>query len=83
MRTLIARALHNSGINAFTHPSSRSQDEWNEYRLKVADCLIEEGFIPTKGYESLLEDRDKLCALEGAGVDNWEGYDDAMESLEE
>jgi hypothetical protein len=34
-------------------------------------------------YESLLKDRDKLRALEGAGVDNWEGYDIAMEMMEE
>ena len=31
-----------------------------------------------------LQERDRvLSALEGAGVDNWEGYDDAMASLEE
>ena len=34
-------------------------------------------------YESLLQDRMKLRALEGAGVDNWEGYDIAMEMLED
>jgi hypothetical protein len=34
-------------------------------------------------YESLLEDSDKLLALEGAGVDNWSGYDEAMEMMRE
>jgi hypothetical protein len=34
-------------------------------------------------YESLLEDSNKLLALEGAGVDNWEGYDEAMEMMRE
>jgi putative phage-type endonuclease len=32
-------------------------------------------------YEQLLADQAKLNALEGAGVDNWTGYSDAMEAL--
>ncbi len=32
-------------------------------------------------YEQLLAAQAKLHALEGAGVDNWTGYDDAMEAL--
>lgn len=39
--------------------------------------------ITKKEYESLLEDSKKLQALEGAGVDNWQGYDYAMELLRE
>jgi len=35
--------------------------------------------ISKEEYESLLEDRDMLLALQGAGVDNWEGYDYAMD----
>lgn len=31
----------------------------------------------------LLESEAKLFALESAGVDNWEGYSDAMALLEE
>jgi hypothetical protein len=34
--------------------------------------------ITTKEYESLLDDSKKLEALEGAGVDNWSGFDIAM-----
>ena len=34
-------------------------------------------------YERLLESEDKLAALEAAGVDNWQGYDDAMDILRE
>lgn len=30
-------------------------------------------------YESLLEDSNFLCALESAGVDNWDGYDYARD----
>ena len=38
--------------------------------------------IAKSEYENLLE-RDKiLSALEGAGVDNWEGFDIALENLE-
>lgn len=39
--------------------------------------------ITRKVYESLVEDSKMLCALEGAGVDNWSGYSYAMEWLEE
>ncbi len=38
--------------------------------------------IPLSEYSSLLVDRQVLRALEGAGVDNWDGYDIAMESLD-
>lgn len=34
-------------------------------------------------YDELLEDSKILSALQGAGVDNWQGYDDAMQSLSE
>ena len=34
-------------------------------------------------YEALLKAQRKLIALERAGVDNWEWYDDAMEALED
>lgn len=34
-------------------------------------------------YEELLEDQKMLQALEGAGVDNWEGYDYAIKMLED
>jgi hypothetical protein len=39
--------------------------------------------ISKKEYESLLEDRKWLQALENAGVDNWEGYDYARELMNE
>lgn len=37
--------------------------------------------ISRKEYDRLLEAEAKLIALEAAGVDNWSGYDDAMEQL--
>ena len=39
--------------------------------------------ISREEYEQLSACRDKLYALETAGVDNWEGYSYAMEILEE
>ena len=39
--------------------------------------------ITKKVYDALCADSEKLMALEGAGVDNWQGYDYAMEALEE
>ena len=35
--------------------------------------------ITKKEYEELLDSQKMLNALESAGVDNWEGYDFAME----
>ncbi len=34
-------------------------------------------------YDKLIEDQRRLRALEAAGVDNWEGYEIALEDFEE
>ena len=39
--------------------------------------------ISKEEYESLLEDQKLLQCLQDAGVDNWEGYDYAMEMMED
>jgi hypothetical protein len=39
--------------------------------------------VPKEQYDELIEAQEKLSALEAAGVDNWEGYDDAMRMLHE
>lgn len=39
--------------------------------------------ITRKEYEELLEDSKWLRCLEGAGVDNWEGYDIARDYMED
>lgn len=48
------------------------------------EYLIPPGYelIETKFYEALLTDSDKLCALECGGVDNWDGYDAALDAVE-
>lgn len=45
--------------------------------------MDEQTTISTKKFLELVADQNKLYALEGAGVDNWEGYDDAMQSIED
>lgn len=39
--------------------------------------------IPFTEYVDLLAAQEKLSALEAAGVDNWEGYAEAMATLED
>lgn len=39
--------------------------------------------ITKKEYERLLEDSEFLGCLEACGVDNWAGYGDAREMMEE
>lgn len=39
--------------------------------------------ISKKEYQSLKDDSRRLTALESAGVDNWQGFDEAMEILSE
>jgi hypothetical protein len=39
--------------------------------------------ISKKEYEELLEDQKLLRCLQDAGVDNWSGYDYAMEMMKE
>lgn len=37
--------------------------------------------IPKSEYDQLQKDSKWLAALEAAGVDNWQGYDEAVEIL--
>ena len=39
--------------------------------------------ISLKRFEELISNEEKLKALEAAGVDNWDGYDYAIESIQE
>jgi hypothetical protein len=44
---------------------------------------VKDGFVlvPVTVWEEIEEDLNLLSALQGAGVDNWEGYDFAIQSL--
>lgn len=44
---------------------------------------IETTTISTERYEELLAAEAELNALYGAGVDNWEGFDEALDYLRE
>lgn len=44
---------------------------------------VETVTIPKSKYDSLIKDADFMRALEAAGVDNWEGYNVAIDILEE
>lgn len=39
--------------------------------------------VSVSRYNELVDDQNFLIALRGAGVDNWEGYGDAVESFQE
>lgn len=43
---------------------------------------VETVTIPKKEYETLKKDQSKLIALENGGVDNWDGYEFAMEEMD-
>jgi hypothetical protein len=47
------------------------------------DKNLTEITIPAGRFEELTNAEATLSALEAAGVDNWEGYDHAMEILNE
>lgn len=44
---------------------------------------MEDTLVSTKRYEELMDVEAFMCALEAAGVDNWEGYSIAKGILEE
>ena len=53
----------------------------NDDKIEVPN--IREVTIPRAEYEKLLERDAWLCALEAAGVDNWQGYSYAQEYYDE
>jgi hypothetical protein len=66
-------------------------DQLAKVRLYKSHQLDNSGFknkehtvtITQKEYTQLIASRKKLDVLEGAGVDSWDGYDNAMELLHE
>ncbi len=45
--------------------------------------LPDREYVPKEKYDELKRDAEMYYALQAAGVDNWDGYGDAMEILEE
>lgn len=52
-----------------------------EMTLEQFVAGLPESSLVRREYATLLASQEKLYALEGAGVDNWEGYDFAMEEV--
>jgi hypothetical protein len=52
-----------------------------EMTLKEYVGVLPVEHMARKEFDDLLTAQVKLDALEGAGVDNWEGYDIAMQSI--
>jgi hypothetical protein len=64
-------------------PGARATgDEVQQDLRRIADYLSRGRVVGRNRYERLIEDQDKLNALEQAGVDNWEWYGEAMRTLD-
>ena len=57
--------------------------ELNGNKVIFMDKKNETVTISKEEYDSLLEDQHMLQCLQGAGVDNWAGYDLAIEMMNE
>ncbi|MGC3025876.1 hypothetical protein ACPUER_12100 [Burkholderia sp. DN3021] len=61
---------------------ARCGKEWKVVPVKLVvegDAVV----LSVADHESMLKDQEFLEALKSAGVDNWEGYDYALEALRE
>ncbi len=55
----------------------------NSLKIRRNNNMEETVTISKKEYEQLQKDQCFLECLRGAGVDNWEGYDYAIEMMQE
>lgn len=67
-------------LEALLGPFKRVKVKGGEKEIMPKREMVE---IPRKHYQELLEKATKYDALEAYGVDNWGGYGDAMQSLED
>lgn len=66
------------------HPCKETCSGWKQgYDRGVAETLKETVTITKKEYESLKDSELLLRCLEIAGVDCWDGYDEAVEQYRE
>lgn len=56
---------------------NKQDDGLDEYGNEDSGSIT----ISKQKYERLIESKKLLQALQNAGVDNWEGYDSALESF--
>ena len=79
MENLINEILSLSNLD--NHESAQSMQNALEEihdKLSNTECVI----IPLKRYNDLVDSDIFLNALEAAGVDNWDGYDEAKEMID-
>ena len=81
-KLMYCNLYRNTCIGKFCSASKDNYEDCYYIReeLKMEEKMIT---ITEKEYDSLLEDSQFLCALQGAGVDNWSGYGYAQEMIEE
>ena len=60
-----------------------SYTEASDYLRDKKREFLADNILKVLRYDDLLEEERKLDALRAYGVDNWEGFDEAMSSLEE
>lgn len=70
-------------VKHFTEQKPNFSSEALEIIKEIENGSDDSIRITKKEYEGLNKDSRILLALQGAGVDNWEGFDSAMEMLDE
>ncbi|MCX4809040.1 hypothetical protein OG601_47095 [Streptomyces sp. NBC_01239] len=90
--TVAARATQvisnmGAGVRTANAERNRYRNAWNNARARAVDARADAVFVEqerdkARAHVAELEsDAALLSALQAAGVDNWEGYDDALERL--
>ena len=71
--------MSKAGRRELAEPSP-TESTVKKKEILLPSPLTEETITISKAhYDSLVEDADKLLALESGGVDNWNGYDDSLD----
>lgn len=78
MQDYIAKAIMDSDGDISPENAQTVAREFIELAHDAGYHLVSSG-----KYEQLVHDSNVLTALENYGVDNWEGWSDALRSLEE
>ena len=80
---IFALTIEDTGLQLECYEDSETLSTRDEHRLyKALQNRLETGTsvtIPIERLRELEEKEARLIALENAGVDNWDGFDDAMD----
>lgn len=84
---VIAYAWRKEGMNGWAlghNPPTPNMKDFDKYEVRELVFRTPDFVTLTQAeFDALNRDSDVLAALEAGGVDNWEGYDEAMRILEE